>query len=94
MKTLDLESTPGDILIFIEPNEYQHPMREKRTNGGFGMERVKKNFGFGCMCLPMNGSEVDIPETKRMVDAFLDAGFNYSIRLTATFRERARRPLP
>ncbi len=41
------------------------------------MERVKKNFGFGCMRLPMNGSEVDIPETKRMVDAFLDAGFNY-----------------
>ena len=43
----------------------------------FTMERVKKNFGFGCMRLPMNGSEVDIPETKRMVDAFLDAGFNY-----------------
>lgn len=41
------------------------------------MEKIKKNFGFGCMRLPMNGSEVDIPETKRMVDAFLDAGFNY-----------------
>ena len=41
------------------------------------MERVKKNFGFGCMRLLMNGSEVDIPETKRMVDAFLDDGFNY-----------------
>ncbi len=33
MKTLDLESTSGDISIFIEPNEYQHPMQEKRTNG-------------------------------------------------------------
>ncbi|WP_455620220.1 aldo/keto reductase [Eisenbergiella sp.] len=41
------------------------------------MELIKKNFGFGCMRLPMNGSEVDIPQTCRMVDAFLEAGFNY-----------------
>ncbi len=41
------------------------------------MENIKKNFGFGCMRLPMNGSEVDMAETKRMVDAFLNAGFNY-----------------
>ena len=25
----------------------------------------------------MKDGEVDIPETKKMVDAFLDAGFNY-----------------
>ncbi len=41
------------------------------------MERIKKNFGFGYMRLPMNGKEVDSEETKRMVDAFLKAGFNY-----------------
>ena len=41
------------------------------------MENVKKNFGFGCMRLPMNGDEVNLEETKKMVDAFLDAGFNY-----------------
>lgn len=41
------------------------------------MENIKKNFGFGCMRLPMKDGEVDIPETKRMVDTFLDAGFNY-----------------
>ena len=29
------------------------------------------------MRLPMQGENVDIPETKRMVDAFLEAGFNY-----------------
>lgn len=40
-------------------------------------EQIKKNFGFGCMRLPMLGDEVDIPQTKQMVDAFLDAGFNY-----------------
>ena len=41
------------------------------------MERIKKNFGFGCMRLPMNGENVDTAETCRMVDEFLDAGFNY-----------------
>ena len=38
---------------------------------------VKRNFGFGCMRLPMVGEEVDAAEVNRMVDAFIDAGFNY-----------------
>lgn len=38
---------------------------------------VKKNFGFGCMRLPMVNDKVDYEETKKMVDAFLAAGFNY-----------------
>ncbi len=41
------------------------------------MDKIKKNFGFGFMRLPMKNEEVDIAETSRMVDAFLDAGFNY-----------------
>ena len=41
------------------------------------MENIKKNFGFGCMRLPMKDGEVDTAESCRMVDAFLDAGFNY-----------------
>lgn len=41
------------------------------------MENIKKNFGFGCMRLPMKGEEVDIPQTCDMVDLFLKAGFNY-----------------
>lgn len=41
------------------------------------MDKVKKNFGFGCMRLPMISGDVDIVQTKQMVDAFLDAGFNY-----------------
>ncbi len=41
------------------------------------MDKIKKNFGFGCMRLPMKGEEVDYEETIKMVDAFLDAGFNY-----------------
>ena len=40
-------------------------------------ENVHKNFGFGCMRLPMKGSEVDYEEFERMVDAFLAEGFNY-----------------
>ena len=38
---------------------------------------IKKNFGFGMMRLPMTGESVDIPQTCAMVDAFLEAGFNY-----------------
>ena len=41
------------------------------------MEKIKKNFGFGCMRFPLKDGEVDLEETSRMVDAFLDAGFNY-----------------
>ena len=38
---------------------------------------VKGNLGFGCMRLPMKDGEVDTVEFSKMVDAFLDAGFNY-----------------
>ena len=41
------------------------------------MDKIKKNFGFGCMRLPMQDAEVDFAETERMMDAFLAAGFNY-----------------
>lgn len=34
-------------------------------------------LGFGLMRLPMNGGDVDIDQTKQMVDMFLEAGFTY-----------------
>lgn len=40
-------------------------------------ENVKKNFGFGCMRFPMVDGEVDLEETAKMVDIFLENGFNY-----------------
>ncbi len=40
-------------------------------------EKIQKNFGFGFMRLPMQGDAVDMDETRQMVDAFLEAGFNY-----------------
>lgn len=40
-------------------------------------EQVKKKLGFGFMRLPMADGEIDLPQTCRMVDAFLNAGFNY-----------------
>lgn len=40
-------------------------------------ENVKRNFGFGCMRLPMIDGEVDQTTFKLMVDAFIEAGFNY-----------------
>ena len=39
------------------------------------MEHIKKNFGF--MRLPMKDGGIDLAQTSEMVDAFLDAGFNY-----------------
>ena len=40
-------------------------------------EKVKKNFGFGCMRLPLVGEEVDHAHFCKMVDHFLECGFNY-----------------
>ena len=38
---------------------------------------IRKNFGFGCMRLPMKDGEVDLEECCRMTDLFLAEGFNY-----------------
>ena len=40
-------------------------------------DEVKKNFGFGCMRLPMNGGEIDYAEFNKMIDTFIENGFNY-----------------
>lgn len=39
-------------------------------------ENIKK-LGFGLMRLPMNGEEIDMEQTKKMVDAFMEKGFTY-----------------
>lgn len=36
-----------------------------------------KKLGFGLMRLPRRGEEIDVEQTKEMVDLFLAAGFNY-----------------
>ncbi|MBD5585090.1 MAG: Fe-S oxidoreductase, partial [Clostridia bacterium] len=38
---------------------------------------MRKNFGFGCMRLPMQGDEVDYSEFNKMIDTFIENGFNY-----------------
>ena len=40
-------------------------------------EEVKKNFGFGCMRLPMKDGEIDYGEFDKMIDLFIENGFNY-----------------
>ena len=40
-------------------------------------ENVKKNFGFGCMRLPMKDEKVDYAEFSEMVDYFMVNEFNY-----------------
>lgn len=47
----------------------------KRRMGMF--EEVKKNFGFGCMRLPMKKGKIDYDEFEKMIDAFIENGFNY-----------------
>lgn len=58
----------NDILVKIQ-------WRFHKMSGSFDL--IHKNFGFGYMRLPMNGEDVDIPQTIKMVDTFLENGFNY-----------------
>ena len=45
--------------------------------GHVRMEGFDRNFGFGFMRLPMDGEQVDIPQTTQMVDEYLNAGVTY-----------------
>ena len=38
---------------------------------------VNKNFGFGCMRMPMKDNEIDVEQVKLMVYEFISHGFNY-----------------
>lgn len=38
---------------------------------------MSNKLGFGCMRLPMKGDEVDYDQFRLMIDAYMDAGFNY-----------------
>ena len=40
-------------------------------------KEVNKNFGFGCMRLPMIDDKVNYEEFNKMIDTFINAGFNY-----------------
>ena len=41
------------------------------------MDKIKGKLGFGCMRLPYINNEIDLVQTKAMVDLFLENGFNY-----------------
>ncbi|MBQ9267197.1 MAG: aldo/keto reductase [Clostridia bacterium] len=38
---------------------------------------MEKKLGFGCMRLPMKGEEVDYDEFNKMIDYYMEQGFNY-----------------
>ena len=57
------------------------------------LDGAKKHFVFGYMRLPMNGDEVDIEQTKQMVDYFLENGFNYFDTAHGILREKVRKLL-
>lgn len=51
-------------------------VKEDGTNLYF--PEIKKNFGFGCMRLPMQLKvKVDYKEFSKMIDKFMEEGFNY-----------------
>jgi uncharacterized protein len=53
-------------------------MSENTSGRPAPFERVRGNFGFGCMRLPLlEDKTVDLPAFEQMVDAFLAAGLNY-----------------
>lgn len=41
------------------------------------MDKVQKKLAFGCMRLPMVNGKVDEPQFCKMVDRFIEEGFNY-----------------
>lgn len=41
------------------------------------MDKVKKKLAFGCMRLPMKNGKVDEEQFAKMVDRFIEDGFNY-----------------
>ncbi|MBO4798978.1 MAG: aldo/keto reductase, partial [Candidatus Methanomethylophilaceae archaeon] len=41
------------------------------------MEKIKQKLGFGCMRLPKKDGKPDLVQFARMVDRFLEEGFNY-----------------
>lgn len=52
-----------------------------KKKGGISVDNmfpeIKKNFGFGCMRMKRKGDGVDHDEFCRMVDIFMENGFNY-----------------
>lgn len=41
------------------------------------IEKLKNKLGFGCMRLKKTNGQIDYDEFKRMIDAYMEAGFNY-----------------
>ena len=50
---------------------------EKTMNPNRFFPEIHGKFGFGCMRFPKLGEEIDQAQVCQMVDAFLEAGFNY-----------------
>lgn len=40
-------------------------------------EKIKKNFGLGCMRFPMSGENADFDKVNKMIDLMMENGFNY-----------------
>ncbi len=53
-------------------------------------KEVKKNFGFGCMRLPLKNEKVDYDEFSKMIDFYLAKGFNYFDTARVYLKDKVR----
>lgn len=67
----------SEMLFCLKYKRVYDMINTIKSKGADMFNEVKKNFGFGCMRLPMNGDAVDYAEFNKMIDAFIDNGFNY-----------------
>lgn len=74
--TVPIFATKALLLLFINKDSAVIKIIKGKLFMSY-FENVKKNFGFGCMRLPMKDGEVNMQEFSQMVDMFMDQGFNY-----------------
>ena len=74
--TVPIFATKALLLLFINKDSAVIKIIKGKLFMSY-FENVKKNFGFGCMRLPMKDGEVNMQEFSQMVDMFMDQRFNY-----------------
>lgn len=72
-----LKMTIARLMAAKDKEKDAIPEEKKMEEQKDYLGRNIKKLGFGLMRLPMLGSEVDIEQTKKMVDLFMAAGFTY-----------------
>jgi predicted aldo/keto reductase-like oxidoreductase len=72
-------SAPFWDMLLDKKNQNRALVRDssKKIGAGGEMDKNIGRLGFGAMRLPEKGGQVDLPQTSKMVDMYLEQGFNY-----------------